>query len=224
MSALKLVIFDVDGTLVDSQADIVRAMDAAFSTLGRATPTRADILSIVGLSLDEAMARLAPDLASEKRAVLVQAYKDAYASHRDTMGHSSPLYPGVQAVLEKLGARDEVLLGIATGKSRRGLSALLQAHGLERVFVTEQVSDFHPSKPHPAMLEAALAEAGVAAQDAVMVGDTSYDMDMAKAAGIFGIGVSWGYHPRAALTSAGVVLDDMAELPALLCARWGASA
>lgn len=219
--SLKLVIFDVDGTLVDSQADIVLAMTAAFGAVGLEPPERDRILSIVGLSLERAIAQLAPEAAPADLARMVSAYKDAYV-RRQASEAASPLYPGVRDLLARLEQRKDWLLGLATGKSRRGLSAVLAAHGLERRFVTEQVSDFHPSKPHPAMLQAALDDTGVAAGDAVMVGDTSYDMDMARAAGVYAIGVSWGYHPPERLGSADVVIDDMADLPAVLSQRWGA--
>lgn len=223
MSPLRLVIFDVDGTLVDSQGDIVAAMHAAFGALDMAPPERADILSIVGLSLDVAMARLAPELPGETHQALVTQYKDAYVTARRA-GHSGPLYPGVSDVLDRLEQRADWLLGIATGKSKRGLDALLEAQGLTGRFVTRQVSDYHPSKPHPAMLEAALAEAGVDRADAVMVGDTSFDMDMARAAGIYAIGVSYGYHPVSALTSADLILDEIGALPQVLEDRWGQGA
>lgn len=218
--SLKLVIFDVDGTLVDSQADIVRAMTVAFDATGRLAPARDRILSIVGLSLEQAIAELAPDAGPDALRTMVTAYKDAYVSQQ-RKGTPAPLYPGVEAVLAQLAARPEWLLGVATGKSRRGLTAVLETHGLTGRFVTEQVSDFHPSKPHPSMLQAALAETGVNAGDAVMVGDTTYDMDMAAAAGVCGIGVSWGYHPREMLTAAEQVLDDISDLPAVLDGKWG---
>lgn len=212
---LKLVIFDVDGTLVDSQDDILGAMTAAFDSLDMAAPTRADVLSIVGLSLDVAMPRLAPMAAPRAWEALVEAYKTSYMQRRKTVGakQSSPLYPGARAVLDHLKARDDVLLGIATGKSRRGLDKLIEAHALGGYFVTRQVADDHPSKPHPAMLLAALSETGVTASDTVMIGDTSYDMDMAQAAGVVGIGVSWGYHAPTSLGVAEVVIDSFDDLP-----------
>lgn len=223
MSDLRLVIFDVDGTLVDSQADILRAMGEGFAALDLPPPPREAVLSIVGLSLDHAIARLAPELAREQHARIVAAYKQAYASHRG-METSAPLYPGAREVIDRLNARDTWLLGVATGKSRRGLSALLEAHGLQKCFVTEQVSDFHPSKPHPAMLEAALAETGLAPSQAVMVGDTSFDMEMARAAGVCAIGVSWGYHARARLSAADVIIDAFPQLPGVLDDLWRQSA
>jgi len=219
--SLRLVIFDVDGTLVDSQGSIVAAMSAAFGTQGLETPERAQVLSIVGLSLDHAMLRLAPELEAAGRARLVDAYKAAYHAHRLEQGAAhAPLFPGVAEMLESLSGHPEILLGIATGKSRRGLDALIEAHGLERHFVTRQVADDHPSKPHPSMIEAALAEAGVAAAEAVMVGDTSYDMDMARAAGVAGLGVSWGYHAPEALGNARSVIHSFTDLPAALEQIW----
>jgi phosphoglycolate phosphatase len=219
---LRLVIFDVDGTLVDSQADIVAAMARAFETVGRPVPSKAEILSIVGLSLDVAMARLVPDAKDLDRAVMVQAYKDAYMDLRVRTGaaQSSPLYAGARAALEHLRALPDVLLGVATGKSRRGLDKLIEAHGLEGMFATQQVADHHPSKPHPSMIHQAMRDTGASVSDTVMIGDTSFDMDMAVAAGVHGLGVSWGYHPVTALTSARLVLDDFAALPAALNDIW----
>lgn len=220
---LRLVVFDVDGTLVDSQEDILTAMQHAFAQAGAMAPQRAAILGIVGLSLDVAMERLAPGAAEDQRHRMVAWYKDAYVALRAEGGvaRSSPLYPQVREVLEHLSARPDILLGVATGKSRRGLDKLLDGHDLRRYFVTQQVADHHPSKPHPAMLLAALSETGVAAGDAVMVGDTSFDMEMARAAGLAGIGVSWGYHPAASLTAAHEVIDRLDDLPDRLDRLWG---
>jgi phosphoglycolate phosphatase len=227
MSApLRLVIFDVDGTLVDSQGDIVAALEQAFSAVKQPVPTRSVLLSIVGLSLDVAMARLAPQLTTVEHGQMVGAYKDAYMSLRQKTGaaQSSPLYPGARAVLDALHAQDDVLLGIATGKSARGLEKLMDAHGLHPFFITRQVADLHPSKPHPSMILQAMSEAGVDPENTVMIGDTSFDMEMAAAAGVRGIGVSWGYHPVAALAQARHVVDDFAQLPVLLEEIWSVSA
>jgi phosphoglycolate phosphatase len=219
---LRLVIFDVDGTLVDSQSDILGAMHLSFTAEGLTTPPRADVLGVVGLSLDVLMPQLAPEADAATQARLVQGYKDAYMSLRadSARGESSPFYPGARATLEALHARPDVLLGVATGKSRRGLDKLIEAHGLEGMFVTQQVADFHPSKPNPSMLLEALSETGVAAADAVMLGDTSFDMEMAQAAGIAGIGVSWGYHPPARLTAARHLVENFEAVPPLLDAIW----
>ena len=220
---LRLVIFDVDGTLVDSQGDIIASMHHAFTGIGAPVPEGAAVRGIIGLSLDVAMARLAPDLGPRDHAALVEGYKRSYMSLRAQAGaaQSSPLFPGTRAMLDALAARDDLLLGVATGKSRRGLDKLIEGHGLHGLFVTQQVADHHPSKPHPAMLHAALSETGVAAVDAVMIGDTTYDMDMARAAGIATIGVGWGYHPAADLAP-DHLLGAWDDLPACLAAQWGA--
>ena len=214
MSDLRLVIFDVDGTLVDSQGDIVGSMSRAFAALGKPAPARENVLSIVGLSLDVAMQRLAPEASLGEQIDLVGAYKQAYQDLRAAKGsvESSPLYPGARQALDALRAQPYTLLGVATGKSRRGLDSLIAGHTLEGFFVTEQVADHHPSKPHPSMIEAAIAETGVGAAQAVMIGDTSFDMSMARAAGVRGIGVSWGYHGREKLADAEIIIDRYEDL------------
>jgi phosphoglycolate phosphatase len=220
---LRLVIFDVDGTLVDSQGDILAAMAAGFATVGAPMPAREAVLGIVGLSLDVAVARLAPHLPGPARVAIVEGYKAAYMALRAEQGvaASSPLYPGALDTLDALHGVPEIVLGVATGKSARGLAKLIEGHALERYFVTRQVADHHPSKPHPSMLRAALGETGIAPEHAVMVGDTSYDMEMARAAGIAGIGVTWGYHRPEALGAAARLADDFGALAALLAEDWG---
>lgn len=218
---MRLVIFDVDGTLVDSQAEIVAAMTAAFAGEGLDCPDRAAVLSIVGLSLDRAMAVLVPDVAPHRQAALVAGYKAAFNAARVADGAGmSPLYPGARAVLDLLLAQPDTVMGVATGKSQRGLDALFDAHDLARYFLTRQVADHHPSKPHPSMIRAAMAETGVTATQTVMVGDTVFDMDMAQAAGVRGIGVTWGYHAAAALRArTDTVIDHFDALPGVLGAR-----
>ena len=181
MPDLRLVIFDVDGTLVDSQAEIMAAMVCAFDAEAMPVPDRAEVLSIVGLSLAEAFAKLCPDTAEGQRQRLVQGYKDAFNDLRGVgdQAERSPLFPGALDALKVLQAQDETLLAVATGKSRRGLDKMLERHGLTGAFHSEQVADHHPSKPHPSMILTALNETGVAPQKAVMLGDTTYDMDMA---------------------------------------------
>ncbi len=219
----RLVIFDVDGTLVDSQHHIHASMTEAFLLRGHVAPELAAVLAIVGLSLPEAVARLAPDLPEGERGSIVEGYKASFSGLR--AAGTAPLYPGIAEALQVLAARDDLLLGLATGKSRRGLVHLLHAHGIDDIFVTRQVADDHPSKPHPSMILAALAETGIAPQDAVMIGDTTYDMDMARAAGIGALGVAWGYHPAGALLAAGAggVIAHGADLVPALDALWRAA-
>ena len=222
---LKLAIFDVDGTLVDSQADILASMTAAFAAVGAEPPAREAVLGIVGLSLPQAVATLAADRTATEVARMVEFYKSTYARLRQANGAaSSPLYPGIAGLLDRLQAHDDLLLGIATGKSRRGLDALLDSLGLRRHFVTAQCADDHPSKPHPSMIRAALAEAGVNAVDAVMIGDTRFDAEMAAAAGVAFIGVPWGYHPATALAGAAHVVQDADALERAILSALGMTA
>ncbi len=222
---LRLVIFDVDGTLIDSQDMIVTAMGQAFAAIGRPAPARSEALGGVGLSLELALARLAPDLAADGLAELVAAFRSAFLRLRAETGGeaAAPLYPGARAAIEALHARPEVLLGVATGKARRGLDHTFAAHDLDRFFITRQTADHHPSKPHPAMVRAALAEAGVDPARAIMVGDTTYDIEMAVSAGVAAIGVAWGYHEAAALVAAGAarVVEDFAALVPAIDQIWG---
>lgn len=210
---MKLFIFDVDGTLVDSQHHIHAAMTRAFQAEGLPPLPKTQVLQIVGLSLPAAVAQLVPHLEGATQDRLVQGYKQAFMADRQA-GAMPPLYPGALDCLQALSAQDDWLLAVATGKSRRGLDGLIEAHGLQGRFVSLQTADGHPSKPHPAMILAALAETGIAAKDAVMIGDTSFDMQMAAAAGVAGFGVGWGYHAPQLLHDAGATLiaGDFAEL------------
>lgn len=219
---MHLVIFDCDGTLVDSQTIIAAAMGEAFAQAGLDAPSRAEILSIVGLSLDQAMMRLAPNLSRDEAAALVALYRDAFGALRADPANAEPLFPGARAALDALAARDDVLLGIATGKSRRGVDHLLEREGFARHFANIQTADDNPSKPHPAMIERAIAETGAEPARTVFVGDTTYDMEMALAARAGAVGVSWGYHPPDALKALGAdpILNHFDELLPHLAARW----
>ncbi|ACB94953.1 HAD-IA family hydrolase [Beijerinckia indica] len=212
----RLVIFDVDGTLVDSQDFIVEAMRRAFAVHDLPIPERKQALSIVGLSLHEAFTVLVgPDAPI---AGLVETYKEAWNAMRADPAYDDPFYPGARETLDAFAARTDLVLGIATGKSRRGVKHLLDRWNLHSHFETVQTSDDHPSKPAPDMVLAALAETGVEPADAFMIGDTAYDMEMACAAGVRPIGVAWGYHERAVLEAAGAerVVADFAEIEVLL--------
>lgn len=219
MTDLRLVIFDVDGTLIDSQAHILAAMDAAFAAHGLPAPPRAATLLIVGLSLPVAMARLAPDHPDQQPG-LVAAYKDAFAGlRRGPDGAAlSPLFPGALAALQALAGQDHTLLAIATGKSRRGMDHILDLHDLRGLFQSVQTADDHPSKPHPSMVAACLRDSGTDPARSVILGDTTYDIDMGRAAGIKTLGVAWGYHPAEALTAAGAcdILHSFDALPVAL--------
>lgn len=214
---ITLVVFDCDGTLVDGQAPICDAMEAAFAAGGLPAPDRNAVRRSVGLSLPRALHELAPTASETARAFALEAYKAHFRAARSEGALEQPLYPGIAELLRRLHAAGRTL-GVATGMSDRGLEACLTRHGLRDLFATLQTADRHPSKPHPAMLEAALQACGVAPAAAVMIGDTVFDIAMARAAGVRAIGVAWGYHEPAELLAAGAagVADSMAELEGLI--------
>jgi phosphoglycolate phosphatase len=213
-SSLRLAIFDVDGTLIDSQHNIVAAMIQAFEANRLPRPEPKRVRHIIGLSLVEAVAALLPDLDDSCHRTVAQSYRDAFFALRSRPDHSEPLFPGALAALARLEA-EGWLLGIATGKSRRGLEAMMERHGLARRFVTHQTADGNPGKPDPTMVIRAMAEAGASPRGTVMIGDTTFDMQMARAAGTFAAGVAWGYHPVSDLRTAGAqaVVDSWQALP-----------
>jgi phosphoglycolate phosphatase len=213
---LRLAVFDCDGTLVDSQHVIVACMVQAYAAHGLPAPEAASIRRVIGLPLLECMARLSPGHPEDSHIRLTEAYKDAFFASRQRPDHHEPLFDGAVAALDRLESQG-YLLGIATGKARRGLDAVLERHNLIRRFVTLQTGDRSPGKPHPAMLERAMAETGTAPEDVFMIGDTSYDMQMARSAGVHAIGVAWGYHPAEELRAAGAhaVIRSFDELPAI---------
>jgi len=214
--------FDMDGTLIDSQDVIYEAMRRAFATMGLAALPKAKVLSIVGLSLDEAISTLMPELSKREVAEGVALYKQSFIALRAEQGGeaAAPLYQGVKEALDALSSDAFLVMGVATGKARRGLDHAYKSHDIGHYFMTHQTADTHPSKPHPSMLLTALQETGVDVTHAVMIGDTRFDMDMAKAAGYHAIGVDWGYHPVEALASADHILNSMGALPDYLNSHW----
>ncbi|WP_086616614.1 HAD-IA family hydrolase [Erythrobacter tepidarius] len=200
----RLAVFDCDGTLVDGQAAVCWAMERAFTRAGLAAPDPQMVRRMVGLSLPVAIRHLAPDLGEEQNRAVTEFYKSSFRARREEGLVDEPLYDGIAELLAALHDAGWSL-AVATGKSDRGLAACLAAHGIADLFVSLQTADRHPSKPHPAMLEAALFEAGAAPHQAVMIGDTSFDMLMARNAGVRGLGVAWGYHAPAELMASGAL-------------------
>lgn len=213
----RLAIFDCDGTLVDSQANICLAMEHAFNEAGMTPPSRHATRRIVGLSLVEAMRVLLPEADSKVHTDMAERYKASYLILRNNGLEHEPLYDGIAGLLSSM---DEGgwLLGVATGKSDRGLERCLDHHGIKGLFVTLQTADRHPSKPHPSMVYQALADTGADAANAVVIGDTVYDIHMGRAAGARTIGVNWGYHPVDELRGAGAdaIAESVDELKSLL--------
>lgn len=201
----RLAVFDCDGTLVDGQADVCWAMERAFTRAGLPAPDNHAVRRIVGLSLPAAVRSLAPELSDDQNRAVTEFYRSSFRARREEGLLDEPLYDGIADLLRDLHAGGWSL-AVATGKSDRGLAACLAAHGIADLFVSLQTADRHPSKPHPAMLEAALSEAGASRAQAVMIGDTSFDMMMARNIGVAAIGVGWGYHGAGELLASGAAL------------------
>lgn len=222
MPGTRLAVFDCDGTLVDSQHNIVAAMDAAWLAHGLEPLSPAMVRRVVGLPLLEAIVGLHPDGTQELHLSLTQQYKAAFHSLRMRPDHHEPLFPGAAEALDTL-EEAGYLLAVATGKSRRGLNATLERHGLQDRFISLKTADDGPGKPQPHMLEQAMAEAGARPETTVMVGDTVFDIEMARNAKVHPIGVGWGYHEPDELHAAGAaaVISNFGELAVLAAALLG---
>ena len=215
----RLIAFDYDGTLVDSQRAITEAMSLAFLEAGREAPPASRVRRVVGLRLEEAIARLLPAAETDDVGLgdpvpgIAAGYRRAFAVLRDRPDFDEPLVEGAREVIEQLD-RKGVFLAIATGKSRRGLVASLERHGLDAHFTTLKTADDGPGKPHPGILLDAMAEVGVEPGETLLIGDTIYDIQTARNAGAAALGVAWGYHETGELLAAGAaaVLGEFAQL------------
>lgn len=213
---MRLVVFDMDGTLIDTHELITEHTARTFVSLGLPEPTPAEARSVIGLSLEVALGRLAKSTDAALIDKLVTQYR---ANYRELLAQSSdrePLYPGARSALDRLRVAPDTLMGIATGKGLNGVNRILGQHGLAEHFVTLQTPDHNPSKPHPGMLLRAMAETGADAGETVMVGDTVFDIELAKAARTRSIGVTWGYHdPRDLIAAgAGAIIESYDDLDA----------
>ncbi len=188
--AYELLIFDWDGTLMDSAERIVRCFQAAAHDCGWRALADEAIRKTIGLGVAEALARLLPGEADSRRGAIAARYREHFLRLNDT---PTPLFPGVAAGLSDLRARG-YRIAVATGKSRIGLDAALEASKTGALFCATRCADETRSKPDPLMLHEILAETGVRAADALMVGDTSYDIEMAARAGVDSVAVTYGVH------------------------------
>lgn len=188
-----LIVFDWDGTLFDSTALIVRCIQAAAADLGTAVPSDAQAAYVIGMGLQEALQHAVPTFPRERYAELANRYRHHYFARQ----HELTLFPGTLAMLHALKARGHVL-GIATGKSRRGLDEALRSVELQGLFDATRTADETASKPHPLMLQELMAEAGAAAAHTLMIGDTTHDLQLAANAGAAAVAVSFGAHEREA--------------------------
>lgn len=213
MSKPRLVMFDMDGTLIDSGALIAEHMASTFREHGLAAPTRDMTHSIIGLTLEVAIEALA-GCDAQPAIVMAGTYRRHYRAMLAGGQRHEPLYPGAADALSRLGAHDASLLGIATGKGLEGVNRILALHDLASHFVTLQTPDHNPSKPHPGMILRACSQTGIDPGDTVMIGDTTFDMELGRAAGARTIGVTWGYHARIALEEAGahIIIEDFSDL------------
>jgi phosphoglycolate phosphatase len=211
-----LVLFDLDGTLVDGQHAVQATFEAIFPKFGFAAPSKETVRAIIGRSLPQAIA----DMLGKKAPVMemTEAYKVHFHQMRASEGYSEALYDDVDTVMRRLAARDDLLLGTATGKALRGINWLIDAHGWHGFFATLQAADTAASKPSPEMVENACRETGIAPEDVIVFGDSIYDMEMAVAAGASAVGVSYGYGDPATLRQAGAVriIDSFAEVEAAI--------
>ncbi len=216
---MKLVLFDCDGTLVDSAHLIHEVMVRTFRHFELEEPPAAATHAIIGLTLDSAIARMRGLDAVDAQAVAMMAhYKSIFAATRLEAGFQEPLFPGIDGVIAELSARDDLILGAVTGKSRHGLNLVCETHGWSDTFYVARTADDCPSKPHPAMVLECCGTTGISPADTIVIGDSIYDMEMAKAAGANALGVSWGYGAATDLKRAGadMIADVTTDIPLLI--------
>ena len=201
---MKLAVFDVDGTLVDSREVILRAAQEAAAEVGLPIPAYDQVRQIVGLSLADALRMLAPELTGTELTDFVTAYQNAFLRMHATPGFHEPLYAGAEDTLKRL-KREGWTVAMATGKSRRGGQRWMAREGWADIFTSTHCADDGPGKPDPAMVLAAMKIAGATPAQTVMIGDTSHDMLMAVNASVRPQGVAWGFHTADEVLAAGAL-------------------
>lgn len=211
---MRLVVFDMDGTLIDTQALIAEHMATTFAEADLPVPSPAQVRRIIGLSLPQAMKQLLGRQDDAMANLLSERYRAHYRSSLVAAEGREGLFPGARDALDALKAQEDTVLGIATGKGLHGVHRLTELHGIAGHFSTLQTPDHNPSKPHPGMMLRAMAETGCAPHETVIIGDTTFDMEMGRAAKVRTVGVTWGYHHADELRGAGadILIDDYAAL------------
>ncbi|MGB7335856.1 MAG: HAD-IA family hydrolase [Salaquimonas sp.] len=200
---MKLVLFDVDGTLIDSQAIIHESMRQTFLRFGRQEPDISETRSIIGLTLDRAIATILNQDITEEILAMTAEYKSCYLELANRKDMQSLPFAGIPEMIDRLAQRDDLMLGIVTGKSRRGVRKLLEQSQFQGRFVVSRCADDCPSKPHPAMVKECCEEVGMSPFNTIVIGDTGFDMQMAGSAGAKSIGVTWGYHAEQRIVDGG---------------------
>lgn len=209
---MRLIIFDMDGTLVDTVGLIVETMTDAFTSAGETPPDELAIRGISGITLPEAIGMLAPGFDEKRHGAVVDSYRRHYRGRAGL--EREPLFKGAVEAIDRLRVQPGTILAIATGKGYQSATALLEAHGIRPHFHSVQTPSHNRGKPDPEMVHTAMAQAGATKAETVMIGDTVHDMRMARAAGVAAIGVAWGYHERDDLRKAGadVVIETFDDL------------
>lgn len=203
----KVIIFDWDGTLMDSIDKIVASVKAGAEDCHLKVPSTENIRHIVGLSLDKAMAKLFPDASLEEQSAMVNAYRYQFLTLEK---YETPFYPGIKSWLQSL--KDQgYLLAVATGKGRNGLDRTLDKFAVRELFTVTYCADQTASKPDPLMLNRILKDLNLDVSQALMVGDTSYDLEMANNAKMDCLGVSYGVHSKESLKQFNpiAIVDDL---------------
>lgn len=210
----KLILFDADGTLIDSQVIIHESMRLTFKNFNYQEPHISATKSIIGLTLDRAIAEILGRDIDDEILAMTQEYKDIYIQIAPRPDMQSAAFTGIPELIATLGQQDDYTLGIVTGKSRRGVTKLLASNDFGASFTVSRCADDCPSKPHPAMVLECCKETGILPKDTIVIGDTSFDMEMATSAGATAVGVAWGYHPTEKLSSSGAssVVNTSEEL------------
>lgn len=218
---MKAILFDCDGTIADSCAMICEIMRMVFVKHGLEVPLDSETRAIIGLSLDTAIGQLKPDASVDEIGRMAETYRTIFRSARSEPKFREALFPGMKALVRDLAARQDVCVGMVTGKSRRGVDAICETHGMTDWFAVVRTADDCASKPHPAMVLESCDVLGLSPSDVLVVGDSIYDMQMAKAAGASALGVEWGTFALPSLIAAGAfAVAETVEDLRLQIDRW----